>query len=126
MAPTKLALSTFAIDIIQHHQARIQDYLGMKFFCKGMILVAHSQNFSMIAVSQPSTPRPTSATDPSPTRNSYTTPAFHSSPYPGAMTSPATPRKRARSDSLFPAETGPFFSSTKPFDNLFAMDRTTL
>ncbi|CDS12039.1 hypothetical protein LRAMOSA04234 [Lichtheimia ramosa] len=80
----------------------------------------------MIAVSQPSTPRPTSATDPSPTRNSYTTPAFHSSPYPGAMTSPATPRKRARSDSLFPAETGPFFSSTKPFDNLFAMDRTTL
>ncbi|KAI7887372.1 p53-like transcription factor [Lichtheimia hyalospora FSU 10163] len=81
----------------------------------------------MIAVSQPSTPRPTSATDPSSTtRNSYTTPAFHSSPYPGAMTSPATPRKRARSDSLFPAETGPFFSSTKPFDNLFAMDRTTL
>ncbi|KAI7856207.1 hypothetical protein BDC45DRAFT_74887 [Circinella umbellata] len=40
--------------------------------------------------------------------------------------SPGVPRKRGRSDSLFPPETGPFFSSTKPFDNLFGLDRTTL
>ncbi|KAI9313957.1 hypothetical protein BX666DRAFT_1975160 [Dichotomocladium elegans] len=74
----------------------------------------------MIAVSQPSTPRPSPATDPSPTRNSYSTPSFHSSPFMGVT------RKRGRSDSLFPPEAGPFFSSTKPFDNLYGMDRTNL
>ena len=102
----------------------------------------------MMAVSQPSTPRPspaatttTSNTEAaSPTRNSnhsvsaaaataaavaaYSTPSFHStSPY---MSAGVIPRKRGRSDSLFTQESGPFFSSTKTFDNLFGMDRTNL
>ncbi|KAI9488753.1 hypothetical protein BDB00DRAFT_846824 [Zychaea mexicana] len=101
----------------------------------------------MMAVSQPSTPRPSPAatTEPasSPTRNSnhpassaaaaaaaaaavaaYSTPSFHtSSPY---MSAGVIPRKRGRSDSLFTQESGPFFSSTKTFDNLFGVDRTNL
>ncbi|KAI9275509.1 hypothetical protein BDA99DRAFT_550028 [Phascolomyces articulosus] len=107
----------------------------------------------MMAVSQPSTPRPspaatattttttttsstTSTTEPaSPTRNSnhpasaaaavaYSTPSFHTtSPY---MSAGVIPRKRGRSDSLFTQESGPFFSSTKTFDNVFGLDRTNL
>ncbi|CDH53942.1 ndt80 like dna-binding family protein [Lichtheimia corymbifera JMRC:FSU:9682] len=68
-------------------------------------------------------PRPTPAkstgTMPSPTRT------YSSPPYPSISTPPGY-RKRGRSDSLFPPETGPFFSSTKPLDNLFALDRTSL
>ncbi|KAI8149033.1 hypothetical protein BJV82DRAFT_590426 [Fennellomyces sp. T-0311] len=92
----------------------------------------------MIAVSQPSTPRPSPAATndagASPTRNSntanaaaavaaYSTPSFHTSPY---MSGGVIPRKRGRSDSLFPQESGPFFSSTKPFDNLYSVDRSNL
>ncbi|KAG0164087.1 meiosis-specific transcription factor ndt80 [Apophysomyces sp. BC1034] len=79
-----------------------------------------------MAHSQPNTPRPTSSVSeslpsPSPkTRPVYSTTSFHATPY------PTMARKRSRNDSLFPAEAGPFFSSTKPFDNLYAPDRSTL
>ncbi|KAI9495955.1 hypothetical protein BDB00DRAFT_178582 [Zychaea mexicana] len=70
---------------------------------------------------------PISADATSPTRPPSNGPYATSPPFHGAAyMPPAVPRKRGRSDSLFPPETGPFFSSTKPFDNLFALDRTTL
>ncbi|KAI9027223.1 hypothetical protein CLU79DRAFT_30475 [Phycomyces nitens] len=82
----------------------------------------------MMALSQPGTPRPNSVGHdvlPSPTkmsRQSYATSSFHAGPYPPI----ALARKRSRNDSLCPAEAGPVFSSTKPFNNLYALDRTTL
>ncbi|KAI9318618.1 hypothetical protein BX666DRAFT_2026055 [Dichotomocladium elegans] len=68
-------------------------------------------------------PRPS----PAKTSNSIPSPgrAYTSAPY--SVESPGQVyRKRGRSDSLFPPETGPFFSSTKPCENLFALDRTSL
>lgn len=57
-------------------------------------------------------------------------PSSSTPPPPPPLSAPGMPspsyRKRSRSDSLFPQETGPFFSSAKPFDNLFALDRTSL
>ncbi|KAI7865761.1 hypothetical protein BDF14DRAFT_1821163 [Spinellus fusiger] len=82
----------------------------------------------MMALSQPGTPRPNATNHdapPSPTKNArsaYTTSSFHAGPYsPISLT-----RKRSRNDSLCPTEAGPVFSSTKHFDNLYALDRTTL
>ncbi|KAI8988189.1 hypothetical protein BDF20DRAFT_310852 [Mycotypha africana] len=73
----------------------------------------------MMAQSQPGTPLPNQT---SPTSNKEPTSYFHGTPY----TAPAIIRsKRGRSD-LFSNELGPFFSSTKPADNLYASDRSTL
>ncbi|ORY98746.1 hypothetical protein BCR43DRAFT_488099, partial [Syncephalastrum racemosum] len=97
----------------------------------------------MIALSQPSTPRPSPAVNApeaqsaSPNRSNpasaaaaaaaaaaFNTPSFQASPY--IHPSSGGPiRKRTRSDSLFPPDIGPFFSSSKPFDNVFALDRVT-
>lgn len=83
-----------------------------------------------MALSQPGTPRPshhnTTATTTSPTSKkahaNYTTSSFHAAaPY----AHPALARKRGRNE-LFSTELGPFFSSTKPADNLYALDRSTL
>ena len=88
--------------------------------------------FLFCSISAPPRPSPiTEATSPtrqqqqqpSPSSGPYATAPFHNAAY---TMSPSVPRKRGRSDSLFPPETGPFFSSTKPFDNLFGLDRTTL
>ncbi|OAD79210.1 p53-like transcription factor, partial [Phycomyces blakesleeanus NRRL 1555(-)] len=81
----------------------------------------------MMALSQPGTPRPahTNGPESSPVKKShvaYSTSSFHATPYPH----PSITRKRGRNESLFSAELGPFFSSTKPFDNLYALDRNTL
>ncbi|CAO3663078.1 unnamed protein product [Rhizopus stolonifer] len=74
----------------------------------------------MMSLSQPGTPRPGPQSPPSIKRQ----PSFSSSYHPYA-THPVLARKRGRSE-LFSAELGPFFSSTKPFDNLYSMDRSTL
>ncbi|KAJ8662181.1 hypothetical protein O0I10_001874 [Lichtheimia ornata] len=75
---------------------------------------------------------------PSPAKNETASPVTRTLPPSSSSTPPPPPplsapgmpspsyRKRSRSDSLFPQETGPFFSSAKPFDNLFALDRTSL
>ncbi|KAI8056545.1 uncharacterized protein B0P05DRAFT_560102 [Gilbertella persicaria] len=76
----------------------------------------------MMALSQPGTPRPSHhPTVTSPKKNNFATSSFHVGPYPH----PALNRKRGRSE-LFSTELGPFFSSTKPVDNLYALDRSTL
>ncbi|KAI8997812.1 hypothetical protein BDB01DRAFT_846420 [Pilobolus umbonatus] len=79
----------------------------------------------MMSLSQPSTPRPTSSNHiaspvPKKSHSNYSTSSFHATPYAHPLA-----RKRGRNE-LFSAELGPFFSSTKPFDNLYAMDRSTL
>ncbi|KAI9255315.1 hypothetical protein BY458DRAFT_541767 [Sporodiniella umbellata] len=79
----------------------------------------------MMALSQPGTPRP-GPHSPTHTKKQANLNAYH--PYAAAAAAAAHPvlaRKRGRSE-LFSAELGPFFSSTKPFDNLYAMDRSTL
>ncbi|CAO3655368.1 unnamed protein product [Mucor fragilis] len=77
----------------------------------------------MMALSQPGTPRPSHHTSPisKKAHANYTTSSFHAAPY----AHPALARKRGRSE-LFSTELGPFFSSTKPVDNLYALDRSTL
>jgi hypothetical protein len=80
----------------------------------------------MMALSQPGTPRPSHHhNNTSPTAKkahaNYTTSSFHAAPY----AHPALARKRGRNE-LFSTELGPFFSSTKPMDNLYALDRSTL
>ncbi|KAI8636364.1 hypothetical protein BD408DRAFT_426225 [Parasitella parasitica] len=77
----------------------------------------------MMALSQPGTPRPNHHTSPIPKKAhaDYTTSSFHAAPY----AHPALVRKRGRSE-LFSTELGPFFSSTKPVDNLYGLDRSTL
>jgi hypothetical protein len=62
----------------------------------------------MIAHSQPSTPRPED------------TPLYHQ---PAPFATRTVVRGRA---NLFANETGPYFSSTKPFDNLYSSDKSTL
>ncbi|CAO0789749.1 unnamed protein product [Mucor circinelloides] len=64
----------------------------------------------MIAHSQPSTPRPENTEAP-----------LYRQPIPFAARNVV--RGRA---NLFANETGPYFSSTKPFDNLYSSDKTTL
>ncbi|KAI8365313.1 uncharacterized protein BYT42DRAFT_589509 [Radiomyces spectabilis] len=79
----------------------------------------------MMALSQPGTPRPSGYMNdlsPGKKREGPYMSSFHATPYPSAMVA----RKRMRNDPLFLSEAGPFFSSTKPFDNLYAFDRTTL
>ncbi|KAI8370363.1 uncharacterized protein BYT42DRAFT_582065 [Radiomyces spectabilis] len=78
----------------------------------------------MMTLSQPGTPRPTlSPTDGNRKGHlAYSTSSFHAAPYPH----PSLTRKRGRNDPLFSSELGPFFSSTKPTDNLFALDRSSL
>ncbi|KAI9483819.1 MAG: hypothetical protein EXX96DRAFT_616781 [Benjaminiella poitrasii] len=89
----------------------------------------------MMAISQPGTPRPhnnqqeTPSSPPIPqqqqkkpnTSTGFTTTSFPANPYPHQLLG----RKRGRSE-LFSSELGPFFSSTKPVDNLYALDRSTL
>ena len=76
----------------------------------------------MMALSQPSTPRPNHhPTATSPKKADFATSSFHTTPY----SHPVLARKRGRSE-LFSTELGPFFSSTKPADNLYALDRSTL
>lgn len=66
--------------------------------------------YSMIAHSQPSTPRPENNEVP-----------LYRQPIPFATRNVV--RGRA---NLFANETGPYFSSTKPFDNLYSSDKSTL
>ncbi|CEP13726.1 hypothetical protein [Parasitella parasitica] len=77
----------------------------------------------MMALSQPGTPRPSHHTSPvsKKAHPDYTTSSFHAAPY----AHPALARKKGRSE-LFSTELSPFFSSTKPVDNLYALDRSTL
>ncbi|KAI8056385.1 hypothetical protein BDF21DRAFT_370685 [Thamnidium elegans] len=77
----------------------------------------------MMSLSQPGTPRPSHHTSPTSKKAhaNYTTSSFHAAPYPHSSLA----RKRGRNE-LFSTELGPFFSSTKPFDNLYALDRSTL
>ncbi|KAI7904188.1 uncharacterized protein BX663DRAFT_504230 [Cokeromyces recurvatus] len=87
----------------------------------------------MMAISQPGTPRPNMNQQERPisppppqqkklnTSTSFTSTSFPSNPYPHQLLG----RKRGRSE-LFSNELGPFFSSTKPIDNLYALDRSTL
>lgn len=90
-----------------------------------------------MALSQPGTPRPGHQSSPTtPTKNkapttSYTT-SYHAaaaSPYAHpALTGARKSRGNTGRNELFSSSTelGPFFSSTKPFDNLYALDRSTL
>jgi hypothetical protein len=76
----------------------------------------------MMALSQPSTPRPGPHSPPTSKKShSNYNPNNSYNPY----AHPVLARKRGRSE-LFSAELGPFFSSTKPFDNLYSIDRSTL
>lgn len=75
----------------------------------------------MMALSQPGTPRPGHHSPTKKAHDNYATSSFHAAPY----AHPALARKRGRNE-LFSTELGPFFSSTKPFDNLYALDRSTL
>ncbi|GAN02562.1 hypothetical protein MAM1_0024d02006 [Mucor ambiguus] len=70
----------------------------------------HQQQLIMIAHSQPSTPRPENTEAP-----------LYRQPIPFAARNVV--RGRA---NLFANETGPYFSSTKPFDNLYSSDKSTL
>lgn len=82
----------------------------------------------MMALSQPGTPRPAQHTSPISKKEAAKYPTtFHPSapPVPHPYAHPGLTRKRGRNE-MFSTELGPFFSSTKPFDNLYALDRSTL
>lgn len=72
-----------------------------------------------MGLSQPGTPRPGVIT--SPKKGEFTSSFQSATPYGHA----ALNRKRGRND-LFSTELGPFFSSTKPVDNVYGLDRSTL
>ncbi|KAI9300116.1 hypothetical protein BJ944DRAFT_244504 [Cunninghamella echinulata] len=78
-------------------------------------------------LSQPSTPRPTENEPLSPNSNkkivNYNN--FNTAPYPTGL--PVRKQRGSRSDtSIFTAEMGPIFSSTKSLENIYGLDRNTL
>lgn len=104
---------------------RLPGYVQVQIlnFYRFLLTCSFCFRISMMALSQPGTPRPSH--HPSPTSKkahaNYTTSSFHAAPYAHA----ALARKRGRNE-LFSTELGPSFSSTKPVDNLYALDRSTL
>lgn len=93
------------------------DCLGKFFFicffigCREILIGSFS--FSMIAHSQPGTPRPENTSQ-------------QGSPiYQQPTPFPARTSVRGRT-SLFANETGPYFSPVEPFENLYSSDKTTL
>ncbi|CAO3650772.1 unnamed protein product [Cunninghamella blakesleeana] len=78
-------------------------------------------------LSQPSTPRPTENEPLSPNSNKKLVNFnnFNTAPYPSSI--PNRKQRGSRSDtSIFTSEMGPIFSSTKPLENIYGLDRNTL